>query len=119
MSPKEDVIEVEGTVEESLPNANFKVDLDSGQAILAHLSGKMRLNFIKILPGDRVLVEMSVYDLSKGRITRRLPVVKAGARPQIIPTEIEPEVELKKPVTPEDETIDELLEDVHEETDES
>lgn len=78
MSPKEDVVEVEGTVEESLPNATFRVNLESGQTILAHLSGKMRLNFIKILPGDRVSVELSVYDLTKGRITRRLPVQRGG-----------------------------------------
>lgn len=74
MSPKDDVIELEGTVEESLPSASFRVSLDSGQLVLGHLSGKMRMNYIKILPGDRVLIEMSVYDLSKGRITRRLPI---------------------------------------------
>lgn len=63
---------------ESLPNTTFRVLLDSGQSIWAHLSGKMRLNYIKILPGDRVIVEMSVYDLSKGRITRRLPLKSAA-----------------------------------------
>ncbi len=81
MSAKEDVIELEGSVEESLPNAMFRVNLDSNQAILAHLSGKMRLNYIKILPGDRVLVELSVYDLTKGRITRRLPIQRPGMTP--------------------------------------
>lgn len=77
MSSKEDFLEVEGTVEESLPGATFRIILESGQLILGHLSGKMRMNFIKILPGDRVLLELSVYDLTKGRITRRLPVVKS------------------------------------------
>lgn len=77
MSPRDDVLEVEGVVEESLPNATFRVHLDSGQAIFAHLSGKMRMNYIKILPGDRVIAEMSVYDLTKGRITRRLPIQSA------------------------------------------
>lgn len=76
MSSKEDFLEVEGVIEESLPGATFRIILEGGQLILGHLSGKMRLNFIKILPGDRVLVEISVYDLSKGRITRRLPVIK-------------------------------------------
>ncbi len=69
--PKEDNIEVEGEVIEALPNAMFKVKLDSGQEILAYVSGKMRMHFIRILPGDRVLVEMSPYDLTKGRITYR------------------------------------------------
>ncbi|AMP20342.1 translation initiation factor IF-1 [endosymbiont 'TC1' of Trimyema compressum] len=68
---KEDVIEVEGKVIDSLPNAMFKVELDNGHQILAHISGKIRVNFIKILPGDRVKVELSPYDLSKGRITYR------------------------------------------------
>jgi translation initiation factor IF-1 len=68
---KEDVIEVEGTVKEPLPNAMFKVELPNGHQVLAHISGKIRLNFIKILPGDRVLVELSPYDLSRGRITYR------------------------------------------------
>lgn len=68
---KEDAIEVEGKVLESLPNAMFKVKLDNGYEILAHISGKMRMHFIRILPGDRVTVEMSPYDLSKGRITYR------------------------------------------------
>ncbi len=69
--PKEDVIEVEGTVEEPLPNAMFRVKLDNGHKILAHISGKMRMHFIKILPGDRVKLEMSAYDLTRGRITFR------------------------------------------------
>ena len=68
---KEDVLEVEGVILEALPNAQFKVELSNGHKILAHISGKMRMHYIKILPGDRVTVEMSVYDLSKGRITYR------------------------------------------------
>ena len=66
---KEDVIEVEGTVIESLPNTNFKVELENGYVVLAHISGKLRMNYIKILPGDNVKVELSPYDLTKGRIT--------------------------------------------------
>ena len=66
------VIEQEGTVIEALPSAMFKVKLDNKQEIITHISGKIRLNYIKIIPGDRVLVEMTPYDLSKGRITRRL-----------------------------------------------
>ena len=68
---KEDVIEVEGTVTEALPNTNFKVELENGHQILAHISGKLRINYIKILPGDKVKVELSPYDLSKGRIIWR------------------------------------------------
>ena len=68
---KEDVIEVEGTVVETLPNTNFKVKLENGHQILAHISGKLRMNYIKILPGDKVKVELSPYDLSRGRITWR------------------------------------------------
>ena len=68
---KDDTITAEGVVVESLPNATFKVELDKGHVILAHISGKMRMHFIKILPGDKVTVEISVYDLSKGRITYR------------------------------------------------
>ncbi len=68
---KEDVIEVEGTVTEALPNTNFKVELENGHQILAHISGKLRMNYIKILPGDKVKVELSPYDLSKGRIIWR------------------------------------------------
>lgn len=69
--PKEDVIQVEGTVIESLPNATFRVGIENKHHVLAHISGKMRMNFIKILPGDRVTVELSPYDLTKGRITYR------------------------------------------------
>lgn len=68
---KADNIEVEGTILEALPNARFRVELESGQTILAYVSGKMRMHYIKILPGDKVLVEMSPYDLTKGRITYR------------------------------------------------
>jgi len=69
---KQDLIEIEGTVTESLPNAMFRVDLDNELNVLAHISGKIRRNYIKILPGDRVKVEVSPYDLSRGRITYRL-----------------------------------------------
>ncbi len=69
--PKKDVIEVEGTVVEPLPNAMFRVELANGHKVLAHASGKIRIHFIRILPGDRVLVELSPYDLTRGRITRR------------------------------------------------
>jgi translation initiation factor IF-1 len=69
--PKEEAIEVEGTVVESLPNAMFRVELENGHKVLAHVSGKMRMNFIKILPGDKVKMELSPYDLTKGRITYR------------------------------------------------
>lgn len=68
---KEDVIEVEGRVIEPLPNAMFRVELENGHKILAHVSGKIRMHFIRILPGDRVTVELSPYDLSRGRITYR------------------------------------------------
>ena len=68
---KQDVIEVEGSILESLPNAMFQVKLENGHVILAHISGKIRMNFIKILPGDRVTVELTPYDLSRGRITYR------------------------------------------------
>ena len=68
---KADVIEVEGTVLEKLPNAMFKVELENKHVVLAHISGKIRMNFIKILPGDRVTVELSPYDLTRGRITYR------------------------------------------------
>ncbi|HHT46916.1 MAG TPA: translation initiation factor IF-1 [Firmicutes bacterium] len=71
MSKKKDVIEVEGTVVEPLPNAMFRVELKNGVTILAHVSGKIRMNFIRILAGDRVLVELSPYDLTRGRITYR------------------------------------------------
>ena len=68
---KEDLIEVEGVVEEALPNAMFRVTLDNGHKVLAHVSGKIRMHFIRILPGDRVKVELSPYDLTRGRITYR------------------------------------------------
>ncbi len=68
---KDDVIEMQGTVIEALPNAMFEVELESGQKILAHVSGKLRMNFIRILPGDKVTVELSPYDLTRGRITWR------------------------------------------------
>ena len=70
--PKQDSIEVEGRVIEPLPNAMFRVEVEGGHKVLAHISGKMRINFIKILPGDRVLIELSPYDLTRGRIVRRL-----------------------------------------------
>jgi len=68
---KQDVIEIEGTVKEALPNAQFKVELPNGKEILAHISGKLRMNFIRILPGDKVTLEMSPYDLTRGRIIWR------------------------------------------------
>ena len=68
---EDDVIEVEGTILEKLPNAMFQVELENGHKILAHISGKLRMNFIRILPGDKVKIEMSPYDLTKGRITWR------------------------------------------------
>lgn len=70
--PNKQTIELEGKVVESLPNAVFRVELDSGQTILGHLAGKMRIHRIRVLPGDKVLMEVTPYDLSKGRITRRL-----------------------------------------------
>jgi translation initiation factor IF-1 len=69
--PKEDAIVLEGTVIEPLPNAMFRVELENGHAVLAHISGKMRMHYIRILPGDRVQVELTPYDLSRGRITYR------------------------------------------------
>ena len=68
---KDDVIELEGTVVESLPNTTFRVDIGNGHIILAHISGKLRMNFIRIRPGDKVTVQMSPYDLTRGRITWR------------------------------------------------
>ena len=68
---KEDLIEVEGVVQEALPNAMFRVQLDNGHKVLAHISGKIRMHFIRILPGDKVKVELSPYDLTRGRITYR------------------------------------------------
>jgi translation initiation factor IF-1 len=70
-TPKEEAIEVEGTIVEPLPNAMFRVELSNGHRVLAHVSGKIRMNYIRILPGDRVLVELSPYDLTHGRITYR------------------------------------------------
>lgn len=69
--PKEEAIEVQGTIIETLPNAMFRVELENGHKVLAHVSGKMRMHFIKILPGDKVTVELSPYDLTRGRITYR------------------------------------------------
>ena len=69
--PKKDAIEVEGTVIEPLPNAMFRVELENGHKVLAHISGKMRMHYIRILPGDRVQVELTPYDISRGRITYR------------------------------------------------
>ena len=71
MAKKDDAIELEGTIIESLPNAMFRVELESGHEVLAHVSGKMRMHFIKILPGDKVKLELSPYDLTRGRITYR------------------------------------------------
>ncbi len=77
--PKEDVIEVVGTVLEPLPNAMFTVELENGHKVLTHISGKMRMNFIKILPGDQVKVELSPYDLTRGRITFRFKEKSQGS----------------------------------------
>lgn len=74
---KQDAIEVEGTVLESLPNAMFRVKLENDHEILAHISGKIRMNFIKILPGDKVTVELTPYDLNRGRITYRFKIGRA------------------------------------------
>lgn len=86
---KNDVIEVEGTVLDKLPNAMFKVELENGHQILAHISGKLRMNFIRIIPGDKVLIEMSPYDLSKGRIIWRdkwwKELFKMKVRPSVKP----------------------------------
>ncbi len=71
MTKKKDVIEMEGTIIEPLPNAMFRVELENGHEVLAHISGKMRMNYIRILKGDKVLVELSPYDLTRGRITYR------------------------------------------------
>jgi len=71
MSDKE-LIKMEGVVEENLPNTTFKVKLENGHEVLAHISGRMRVNYIRLLPGDKVILEMSPYDLSKGRITKRI-----------------------------------------------
>ncbi len=71
MSKREEAIEMEGTVVEPLPNAMFRVELENGHKVLAHISGKMRMHYIRILPGDKVVVELSPYDLTRGRITYR------------------------------------------------
>ena len=71
MTKRDDAIEMEGTVLEALPNAMFRVELDNGHKMLAHISGKMRMHYIRILPGDKVVVELSPYDLNRGRITYR------------------------------------------------
>jgi translation initiation factor IF-1 len=71
VSKREDAIELEGTVVEPLPNAMFKVELENGHTVLAHISGKIRMHYIRILPGDRVVIELSPYDLTRGRITYR------------------------------------------------
>jgi len=70
--PKKEAIEVEGTVSEALPNAMFRVELPNGHKVLAHISGRLRVHYIRVLPGDKVLIELSPYDLSRGRITYRL-----------------------------------------------
>jgi len=72
MSENKELVKLEGMVQETLPSTTFKVVLDNGHSILAHISGRMRVNYIRLLPGDRVLVEMSPYDLTKGRIIQRL-----------------------------------------------
>lgn len=69
---KDDVIVLEGVIKETLPNAMFKVEIEGGHQVLGHVSGKMRMNYIRILPGDKVTIELSTYDLNRGRITRRL-----------------------------------------------
>ncbi|QJA05719.1 translation initiation factor IF-1 [Thermosulfurimonas marina] len=78
--PKEDHIEVEGTVVEALPNAMFRVELETGHKVLAHVSGKMRMHYIRILPGDKVVVELSPYDLTRGRIVYRGSKKDRGGR---------------------------------------
>ena len=72
MSKDKELVRLEGTVEETLPSTTFKVRLDNGHTILAHISGRMRVNYIRLIPGDRVMVEMSPYDLTKGRIVQRM-----------------------------------------------
>lgn len=71
MSQKEDVVRIDGIVKETLPNAMFRVEIEGGHLVLGHVSGKMRMNYIKILPGDKVALELSPYDLTRGRIVRR------------------------------------------------
>lgn len=72
MENNKELVKLEGVIEENLPSTMFKVKLDNGHVVLAHISGRMRVNYIRLLPGDRVLIEMSPYDLTKGRITQRL-----------------------------------------------
>ncbi len=72
MTQKKELITVEGTIKESLPSTTFKVELENGHEVLAHISGRMRVHYIKLLPGDKVMLEMSPYDLTRGRITKRL-----------------------------------------------
>lgn len=76
MAEKKDVITMQGVIKETLPNANFKVVLENGHEVLAHISGRMRKNFIRLLPGDNVTIEVSIYDLKKGRIVRRGKIKK-------------------------------------------
>ena len=83
---KDDVIEMQGTVLEALPNAMFEVELESGHKILAHISGKLRMNFIRILPGDKVTVELSPYDLTRGRITWRAKWLRGGLAMKVRPS---------------------------------
>ena len=83
---KQDVIEIDGIVEDTLPNAMFKVKLANGHVILAHVSGKIRMNYIRILPGDRVTVEISPYDLTRGRITFRHKQSQEGKRMKVRPS---------------------------------
>jgi len=71
MKPKDDVVRIDGIVKETLPNAMFKIEVEGGHVVLGHVSGKMRMNFIRILPGDKVVLELSPYDLTRGRIIRR------------------------------------------------
>jgi translation initiation factor IF-1 len=71
MKQKDDVVRIDGVVKETLPNAMFKVEVEGGHTVLGHVSGKMRMNFIRILPGDKVVLELSPYDLTRGRIVRR------------------------------------------------
>lgn len=79
-----DAIEFEGVIKESLPNAMFRVELENGHVVLAHISGKIRKNFIKILPGDRVKVELTPYDLNRGRITFRVQEKRGAVREEIV-----------------------------------
>ncbi len=72
MSKEKEIIKLQGTVKETLPNTTFRVELENGHEILAHISGRMRVNYIRLLPGDKVLVEMSPYDLTKGRVVQRM-----------------------------------------------